>query len=262
MADAGETDPLRDAAASDLPVGASGSPADLARLQDIAERGTDLVKDGGPVVVILLALSVAALAIVLVKVWQFQAVRLGNKRVAREALRLWQSGRLGEAQTMAAASPNPVAQALARGMRGQRRGLPEPRIREEVVRYGSDMIEALRSGFRPLELISSLAPLLGLFGTVLGMIAAFRELEAAGSQVNPAMLSGGIWEALLTTAAGLAVAMPTIAALNWLEARVDRVAHQMESAVTRLFTEDLSDDTGQAPAHAPARLRTAVPAGE
>jgi biopolymer transport protein ExbB len=137
---------------------------------------------------------------------------------------------------------NPVAQALARAMRGQRRGLPEARVREEVIRYGGEVLEALRGWLRPLEVIASLAPLLGLFGTVLGMIEAFRQLEAAGNQVNPAVLSGGIWEALLTTAVGLAVAIPAVALLNWLERRVDRLAHEMDNVVTRIFTVDLSAD--------------------
>nr|WP_281413132.1 MotA/TolQ/ExbB proton channel family protein [Marivibrio halodurans] len=129
-------------------------------------------------------------------------------------------------------------------MIGLHRGLPEAMVREEVMRYGASALEALRAWFRPLEVIASLAPLLGLFGTVLGMISAFQQLEAAGNQVNPAILSGGIWEALLTTAAGLAVAIPTVVLLNWLERRVDRLAHEMDDLVTRVFTEDLTDSIG------------------
>jgi len=86
------------------------------------------------------------------------------------------------------------------------------------------------------------APLLGLFGTVLGMIEAFRKLAEAGNQVNPAILSGGIWEALLTTAVGLAVAIPVVVLCNWFERRVERVGHEMESLVTQVFTQDLSQD--------------------
>ena len=108
------------------------------------------------------------------------------------------------------------------------------------MQYGGDMLESLRSHLRPLEVIASLAPLLGLLGTVLGMIEAFRDLEQAGSQVDPAVLSGGIWQALLTTAIGLAVAMPVIVALNWLERAIDRCAHEMDSVVTRVFTVDLA----------------------
>ena len=64
------------------------------------------------------------------------------------------------------------------------------------------------------------------------MIEAFRKLSEAGNKVDPSILSGGIWEALLTTAVGLAVAIPAVAALNWLERRVDRVAFELDSIVT------------------------------
>ena len=221
------------------PTGIAPRAADSA--PGMAERALELLQAGGPVVAILLAMSVAALAIVFVKLMQFRGHRLGDRRTAAEALRLWQAGRTREALAFAGGAVNPVAQALARALRGQRRGLPEAKIREEVLRYGGDVLESLRAWFRPLEVIASLAPLLGLFGTVLGMIEAFRQLEQAGSQVNPAILSGGIWQALLTTAVGLAVAIPVVAVLNWLERRVDRLAHEMDSTVTRIFTEDLSE---------------------
>jgi hypothetical protein len=76
-------------------------------------------------------------------------------------------------------------------------------------------------GFRLLDSIAQIAPLLGLFGTVLGMIAAFQALQASGQSVDPAALAGGIWVALLTTAGGLAIAMPTSLALTWLESRTE-----------------------------------------
>jgi len=231
----------------------------------IAGQTAELLQAGGPVVMILLFLSIAALAIVFVKVLQFRSVRVGDRRAAHDALRMWQAGHTAEALRFSAESRNPVAQALARAIRGQRRGLAETRVREEVLRYGGDVLESLRGWFRPLEVIATLAPLLGLFGTVLGMIEAFQEMERAGNQVNPAVLSGGIWEALLTTAVGLAVAMPVVAVLNWLERRVDRLAHDMDSVVTRVFTEDLSEhslgskqDTG----HASASFHTAAAAIE
>ncbi|MGF1609919.1 MAG: MotA/TolQ/ExbB proton channel family protein, partial [Kiloniellales bacterium] len=146
---------------------------------------------------------------------------------------------------------SPVARVLAQALRGQQRGLPEAKVREEVIRSGGEMLEALRAWFRPLEVIASLAPLLGLFGTVLGMIEAFQQLEQAGSQVNPAILSGGIWEALLTTAVVLAVAMPCVALLNWMERVVDRLAHEMENVVTQVFTEDLSMASEESERHEP-----------
>lgn len=91
------------------------------------------------------------------------------------------------------------------------------------------------------------SPLLGLLGTVLGMIEAFRQLASSGSQVDPSVLSGGIWQALLTTAAGLSVAIPVVLLHSWLERRVERCAHRMEDAVTRIFTRSLNE-----PMHEPS----------
>jgi len=233
----------------------------------------EFLQAGGPVVVILLVASLAALAIVFVKLLQFRSARIGDRQAAYRALSLWQAGDAEQALAVVRESRNPVAEVLARALRGQQRGIPEAKVREEILRYGGDVLEGLRGWFRPLEVIASLAPLLGLFGTVLGMIEAFRQMEQAGSQVNPAILSGGIWEALLTTAVGLAVAIPVVAVLNWLERRVDRLAHEMDSVVTRVFTEELSADAGpdhrpgkvsgnQEAQHAPARLRAAAAAGD
>lgn len=196
---------------------------------------------GGPVVLLLALMSILVVAIVIVKIWQFRRVRINDRRTARNALKVYRGGNANAAMTMARRSPNPAARVLARAiqLRG-RQDVPEPVLREEILQFGGDMLETLRSHLRPLEVIAALAPLLGLFGTVLGMIEAFRDLEQAGSQVNPALLSGGIWQALLTTAVGLAVAMPTIVALNWLERAIDRVAHEMDSVVTRVFTVEVS----------------------
>ena len=90
----------------------------------------------------------------------------------------------------------------------------------------------LERGFRLLDSVAQLAPLLGLFGTVLGMISAFQALQEAGSQVDPSILAGGIWVALLTTAVGLAVAMPTSLLLTWFESRVARESELLERALT------------------------------
>ena len=224
---------------------------------EIVARALAWVDIGGPVVIILLAISVVALTIVLVKLWQFGAVRLGEIAPVREALRLYQSGQTdGALALLSGRAGDPAAGMLARAIRGRCLGLPESMVREEVLRFGGDALESLRAGFRPLEVIASLAPLLGLFGTVLGMIDAFHQLELAGSQVDPAILSGGIWEALLTTAVGLAVAIPVVAVLSWMERRVDRFAHQISSITTRVFTVDLSEEAVKSD-HAPASIHPA-----
>ena len=85
-------------------------------------------------------------------------------------------------------------------------------------------------------MIATTAPLLGLLGTVVGMIDAFQALQEAGSRADPAALAGGIWEALLTTAAGMAVAIPAGVALTWFESIAARLQGDMETAATRVFT--------------------------
>lgn len=199
-----------------------------------------ILETGGPVVLLLLMMSVMAMAVVLVKLAQFRRIGLWRRSQAQQVLSLWQEGRVVDALSLGDALVDPTAQALARAIRGRQRRVAEPLVREEVLRYCSDVLFQLRRGLRPLEVIGSLAPLLGLLGTVLGMIKAFQQLEAAGNQVNPAVLSGGIWEALITTAVGLCVAIPVVAVLNWLERRVDHLAHEMDNLVTQVFTEDLS----------------------
>lgn len=204
------------------------------------DRIGEMLAVGGPVVAILLALSIVALAIILAKVWQFHMLRLGDRRTPEQAIRHLAAGQPDAAIGIAGRSPNPVAQVLAIVLRGQRDGANEQTIREEAQRCGNDRLQEVRAWLRPLEVIASLAPLLGLFGTVLGMIDAFQQLSEAGNQVDPSILSGGIWEALLTTAVGLAVAIPVVAVLAWLESRADAAAQAMESAVTRLFTLELN----------------------
>jgi biopolymer transport protein ExbB len=105
----------------------------------------------------------------------------------------------------------------------------------EVTRIAKREVAELRRGTRPLELIATIAPLIGLLGTVLGMIQAFQALQDAGSAVDPSILAGGIWEALLTTAAGMAVAIPASVLLSWIESIAEREQAQMEDAAVLVF---------------------------
>lgn len=95
-------------------------------------------------------------------------------------------------------------------------------------------LNQLRNGMRLLELIAAAAPLLGLLGTVLGMIEAFKQLELAGSQVDPGLLSGGIWKALLTTAGGLIVALPALTAWHMFDRRLETARIDVNTLITAL----------------------------
>jgi biopolymer transport protein ExbB len=196
---------------------------------------------GGPVLLVLALLSVAALSILLVKLWQFARLRLNANEPAEQALALWYRHAPKHALAAVQGSPQPTARLLEQAFRGLAKpGVDRLLLREELTRFATAQLEQLRAWLRALEVIAALSPLLGLLGTVLGMIAAFRQLELAGNQVNPALLSGGIWQALLTTAAGLGVAIPVVLLHSWLERRVERCAHQMEDAVTRVFTRNVT----------------------
>jgi biopolymer transport protein ExbB len=202
-----------------------------------------LIEAGGIVVVILLAMSVLTVAVVLAKIIQFAVLRIGDTKPVRAGLASYRAGNRSQAIALLRGTRNPAAQITADAIdrlpaAGQRTDL----LREEIGRRAADALENLRSHLRTIEVVATLSPLLGLFGTVLGMIEAFQAMESAGSQVNPAVLSGGIWEALLTTAVGLAIAVPAVAAVNYLDRRVEQVTHVMEDAITQVFTASLAAD--------------------
>lgn len=205
----------------------------------------DLLEAGGLVMWIIAGLSIVAVTLIAGKLLEFWLGGLWRRRAVEHAVAEWQSGRPDAALARIAEARGPVGEVVAVAMRGRRdAAMTDAMVREEVARRGAALLERLRLGLRPLELIGTLAPLLGLLGTVLGMIDAFRELEAAGSRVDPAVLSGGIWVALLTTAGGLSVAIPAVAAHVWLERQVERAHHAMQDAATRVFTRGGSPGDG------------------
>ena len=216
--------------------GPQDAPGD-AMTQGLAalERAQDTLSAGGPVAWLLVGLSVISLALILGKIWHLARARPAPCARLREALSQWRGGARDAALETIATGRSLPARAAHGAMADLAAGVPEARAREEAWRVAGDALEGLRGWMRPLEVIASTAPLLGLFGTVLGMIAAFAQLEAAGSRVDPAILSGGIWEALLTTALGLAVAIPTLAAVNWIDRRIERSAQATESALSAIF---------------------------
>lgn len=185
---------------------------------------------------VLLAVSVAALAIVMVKVWQFARERPERCPDVDAALGHWRGARWGEARE-SLNGEHPVSAVVALSMEELLNGIDDDMVRQEVDRLATVHLSRLRALLPALDGIGTLSPLLGLLGTVLGMIVAFQNMEAAGSLVDPSTLSSGIWQALLTTAVGLGVAIPAIAVHNWMERKVERVAMRMNDAVTQVLLE-------------------------
>lgn len=198
---------------------------------------TSMIGRGGIVMWIIAGLSVLTLALVLWKIWRLTLAGLWRRAEAERAVALWVAGREGEAQASLARPRGIRARVVAQAMAALRDPtLSRASARDEVLRVARRELNATRSGLRALELISTIAPLLGLLGTVLGMITAFQALQSTGAQADPTILAGGIWEALLTTAAGMAVAIPAGVALVWIESLADSVQADLEDAVTQIFT--------------------------
>ncbi len=191
----------------------------------------EFLETGGPALAAIAVLSILTLAIMLWKLWRLILCGAWSSRQASDLLQEGIDGNLPSTS----APRNLRARFVAGAIRA--RALPDTLAREEVMRLAARELSALRSGLRPLELIVTIAPLIGLLGTVLGMIEAFQALETSAGQADPAVLAGGIWEALLTTAAGMAVAIPAAVALSWFEGIVERVQGDMEDMATRLFTQ-------------------------
>ncbi|WP_164659313.1 MotA/TolQ/ExbB proton channel family protein [Tropicibacter sp. Alg240-R139] len=175
----------------------------------------ELLELGGPVVGILIVMSVITLAVTLYKIWQFAACGVGRHRVLSDALTYWEAGDWQGARARLGQSRSYLAPLVDTAMQAP----DTPGLDARLDAEAGLALARLERGFRLLDTIAQLAPLLGLFGTVLGMIEAFQSLQTAGSTVDPSILAGGIWVALITTAVGLAVAMPTSMVLAWLESR-------------------------------------------
>ncbi|MEM6464971.1 MAG: MotA/TolQ/ExbB proton channel family protein [Pseudomonadota bacterium] len=197
-------------------------------LWNTVRNGVEL---GGPVVVVLVALSIVSLAVALYKMWQFQAAGVGRHRALQEAIHAWDRNDQEGTERHLNRSSSYLAPVARLGV--SLSGTTNMAVRLEA--EAEDAFERLRRGLRALDVITQVAPLIGLFGTVLGMIEAFQALQDAGDQVDPSILAGGIWVALLTTAVGLAVAMPTAVLLSWFEGRLERERVLAERIISVLF---------------------------
>ncbi|MES0864787.1 MotA/TolQ/ExbB proton channel family protein [Ruegeria sp. SCPT10] len=185
---------------------------------------------GGPVVAILIVTSIATLSLILYKLWQYRAAGVGRHIELSRAIQAWDRQDRAKALAHLDKSRSYLAPVIAMSLSGTGTALSDRVDADAEARFAE-----LERGLNVLDMVAQLAPLLGLFGTVLGMIEAFQTLQGAGNAIDPALLAGGIWVALLTTAAGLAVAMPTSLVLTWFEARMTRERIFANQALRTVF---------------------------
>lgn len=198
---------------------------------------TEFLARGGPALWAIAGLSVLTSALILWKFWDLLRLGAWSRNPSESAVAVWQSGGHDDAISQLMQRNGLRARVSRRAMETCRMThMSDAAAREETQRIGKLALMQARRGLRGLELIATIAPLIGLLGTVLGMIEAFQALQAAGNRADPAALAGGIWQALLTTAAGMAVAIPAAMALSWFESICDRLQVDLEDLATRVFT--------------------------
>ena len=190
-----------------------------------------LVLKGGPVMLILLGLSIISLTIIIIKIFQFYKSDIYNGNKILPVYKLLEDNKISQSRELLNSIIHPSSNIITSIL--DNKNLSNEDRENEVSIIGEKQLRNLEFLLKPLEVISNVAPLLGLLGTVIGMITAFSKLENAGSKVDPAILAGGIWEALLTTAFGLVVAIPALAAFYWLDGKVDKVREEMRHAAIK-----------------------------
>lgn len=196
----------------------------------------ELLDKGGIVMGILIFLSVYTLAVVFYKIYQFIHFRAYHSDFLDTVFPTIKSKKYTQAAKSLRDEVNPVAQIIAFTLHSlnQKKTTEEERLRDIGV-AGKKILRPFYHHVRGLEMVAHIAPLLGLLGTVIGMVRAFSSIEEVGSRVDPSLLAGGIWEALLTTVAGLSLAIPALAVHYVVENKIEQLRATMEENVAAIL---------------------------
>lgn len=200
---------------------------------DALFRLINLLYLGGWLMVPLVAASVLAFAVCIERWRAFNRARVDVERLTTRVARLVAEDRSPEALDICRGTPGPAARVLEAGLLAKDR--PTPEVRVAMADVGKLEMAHLEHYLPILGAIAQVAPLLGLLGTVTGMIEVFQGIEALGGRISVQDISGGIWKALLTTACGLGVGIPSLLAVHYFNRRVDRLVRGVELAATELL---------------------------
>ncbi len=191
----------------------------------------ELIKAGGLVMWPIIACSVIAMAIVLERLWAYRTRRVIPGNLVAQIWQLYQKGQITAAHIATVRDSSPLGRILAAGL--VNRDHPREVMKESIEEEGRQVVHELDRYLNTLGTIAAISPLLGLLGTVIGMIKVFAAITTAGVG-NPAVLAGGISEALITTAAGLTVAIPALIFHRYLSGRVDKLVISMEAEALKM----------------------------
>ena len=194
-----------------------------------------LFADGGAMMYPLVLCSLIALGVIIAKFWTLWVAHRHTRKVLVKVEEAARVGNLQEAMEIASDTPGPAAAILLAGLRRIRRvTVAEGEVDQAVTTTGAIELSFLERGLVVLATVANVAPLMGFLGTVAGMILAFASIEAAGD-VDPALVAGGIKVALLTTATGLAIAIPVNIAYNYFVTRIDSLILDMEQGTQQIL---------------------------
>jgi biopolymer transport protein ExbB len=191
----------------------------------------EIVQAGGPLMWPIILCSVVAAAIILERLWTLQDRRVLPADLTQKVWKLVEADQVTDKVITALEQNSPLGRLLAAGLANRHR--PRELLMERLEDTGRHVVHELERFLNTLGTIAGVSPLLGLLGTVVGIIKAFNAINAGGAG-DPRMLSGGIAEALVATAAGLCVAIPSLIAYRYLRGRVDRIVVEMEKNALRL----------------------------
>lgn len=194
-----------------------------------------LFADGGWMMYPLVLCSLIAVGVIIAKAWTLWVAHKGTTQVLRDVEEATRSGNVDEAVRIASETPGPASAILLAGLRRiQNRTLASGELESAVATTGTIELAFLERGLVILATVANVAPLMGFLGTVAGMILAFGAIEAAGD-VDPSLVAGGIKVALLTTAAGLTIAVPVNIGYNFFVSRIDMLIVDMEQGSQRIL---------------------------
>src|SRR5215470_6359741 len=187
-----------------------------------------LLAKGGVMLWLILLISAVAVAVFVERVLHFHRAQINSMEFLNGVRNVLKRENVVEAVSICDATPGPVARLVKVAILNRDKG--REGVREALEEAGLVEVPPLEDKLNLLATVAQIAPLMGLLGTVLGFIRIFSQLQASGTFANMQMLSGGIWEGLICTAAGLAVAIPCYAAYNYLVSRVNAIVLDMEKA--------------------------------
>lgn len=193
----------------------------------------EIVKAGGIVMVPIIFASIIAAAVFLERLWTLQSKRVVPAELTEKVWRWVEQGQITDKHIHALQQNSPLGRMLASGLANRHRS--RDIIVQAVEDTGRHVVHELERFINTLGTIASISPLMGLLGTVLGMIRTFNVIRTEGIG-DPAAMAGGIAEALITTASGLTVAIPALLAYKFLRGRVEDLVVQMEKEAMKLVT--------------------------